>query len=87
MQLTDYPSIVTYRHHFMAIYYSRDNLALDAAGFSIEKTVPVNHSELPVLFEAGKQRREELTGIPNWNRKQAIQDQVQELTEDQEKTS
>jgi hypothetical protein len=68
MNITDYPTITRYRHHFMAIFYSRDELSLTAAGESIALTVPATHPELALLVEAGKQKREEF--------KQAVQEKV-----------
>ncbi len=59
MTPTSYPSIVVYRHHFMAIFYSRDGLALTAAGESIQKTVPVTHPEFDALIGAGQEKRKE----------------------------
>jgi hypothetical protein len=55
-----YPAIVIYRHHYMAILYSQDDKALTAVGNCIASLVPAGHAELPMLVEAGKQRREEL---------------------------
>jgi hypothetical protein len=68
LNITDYPEIVVYRYHLMAIFYSRDELSLTAAGESIALTVPASHKELPMLVEAGKQKREEF--------KQAAQEKV-----------
>jgi hypothetical protein len=73
MNITDYPSDGVYRHHFMAIFYSRDELSLTAAGESIALTVPAGHKELPMLVEAGKQKREEF--------KQAAQEMAQSAQE------
>jgi hypothetical protein len=68
MNITDYPTITRYRYHLMAIFYSRDELSLTAAGESIALTVPANHPERALLVEAGKQKREEF--------KQAAQEKV-----------
>jgi hypothetical protein len=68
MNITDYPSIVVYRHHLMAIFYSRDELSLTDAGISIDLTVPAKHPERALLVEAGKQKREEF--------KQAAQEKI-----------
>jgi hypothetical protein len=68
MNPNDYPSIVVYRYHLMAIFYSRTELSLTDAGISIDLTVPANHPERALLVEAGKQKREEF--------KQAAQEKV-----------
>jgi hypothetical protein len=60
MNRTDYPSLLVYRHHFMAMLASETNAELTAVGESIDKTVPATHKELPLLVEAGQQRRQEL---------------------------
>jgi hypothetical protein len=57
---TSYPSIVIYRHHFMAILYSQDDKALTAVGNCIAALVPAGHIELPMLVAAGQERREEI---------------------------
>jgi hypothetical protein len=54
------PAITKYHHHYAAIFYSRDELSLDAAGLSIKATVPAKHPELPLLYEAGRVKRAEL---------------------------
>jgi hypothetical protein len=60
MNRTDYPEIEVYRYHFMAILASETNAELTAVGESIAKTVSATHKELPLLVEAGQQRRQEL---------------------------
>lgn len=60
MKLTDYLEIIRYRYIFNAIVYSSDDKALTAVGDCINATVPADHTETPMLVEAGKQRREEL---------------------------
>jgi hypothetical protein len=44
----------------MAILASETNAELTAVGESIAKTVSATHKELPLLVEAGQQRRQEL---------------------------
>jgi hypothetical protein len=68
LDITDYPNITRYRHHLMAIFYSRDELSLTDAGISIDLTVPAKHPERALLVEAGKQKREEF--------KQAAQEKI-----------
>jgi hypothetical protein len=60
MNRSDYPEIEVYRYHFMAILASETNAELTAVGESIAKTVSATHKELPLLVEAGQQRRQEL---------------------------
>jgi hypothetical protein len=54
------PNIKKYHYHYAAIFYSRDEANLKAAGDSIKKTVPANHNEIPLLDEAYRQKRAEL---------------------------
>jgi hypothetical protein len=67
LNITDYPKIEVYRHHLMAIFYSRDELSLTDAGISIDLTVPAKHPERALLVEAGKQKREEFKQEGNKN--------------------
>jgi phosphopantetheinyl transferase (holo-ACP synthase) len=59
MQSTN-PNIKKYHYHYAAIFYSRDEASLKAAGDSIGKTVPATHKEIPLLDEAYRQKRAEL---------------------------
>jgi hypothetical protein len=59
MQSTN-PNIKKYHYHYAAIFYSRDEASLEAAGDSIKKTVPATHKEIPLLDEAYRQKRAEL---------------------------
>ena len=56
----DAPRIETYRYHCAAIAAADSHRYLDGVVCSIDKTVPRNHPELPMLREAVVARRAEL---------------------------